>query len=135
MKTVQNTAAIVKSYIQEIWNERNFKKLNEYLHPDFVDNSLSLPFPPNREGLEGWIKATGMAFEHSTTITHQVSDEDSSIVRIRMDLKHIGTWRNFSATGKAIFTVGYRHFRIKDGKIAEHWALIDPNKIEKGLKD
>ena len=132
---MQNSAAIVKRYIQEIWNERNFEKLNEYLHPDFVDNSLSLHYPANREGLVGWIKATGTAFEHNTTITHEVSDEESSIVRIRMDLKHIGTWRNFTATGKVLFTVGYRHFRFKDGKIVEHWALIDPNRIEKALKE
>jgi len=34
-----------------------------------------------------------------------------------------------------LFVIGYRLFKIKDGKIIEHWALIDGQAIENQLKD
>jgi len=131
---MENSALII-SYIDEIWNQRRFDKLDQFLHEEFSDHSLPPSFPQGKEGLKKWIEATSDAFEHQTIIEDQVTEGDKSIIRVSMELKHTGTWRNYPATGKTVRTKGFRSFRITDHKIVEHWAQIDGQMIETQIKD
>ncbi|MBO9701826.1 MAG: ester cyclase [Sporocytophaga sp.] len=126
---------LVQDFINQIWNNRAFDQLGNFLHNDFKDYSLPPLFSTDIEGTKKWIINTGVSFEHFTVIEDQVTEGDKSIVKIRMNLKHIGAWRNIEPTGMDLFTIGYRFFKIKDGKIIEHWALIDGQAIENQLKD
>ena len=125
---------LVIEFIEQIWNNRNFEKLPQFLHPDFVDNSLPPSMCKDVEGMKKWIIETGVSFQHKTTIEEQVTEGDKSIIKIRMDLKHIGLWRNIEPTGIEIQTTGFRLYKILKGKIYEHWALIDGQTIENQLK-
>ncbi len=125
---------LVAEFIEQIWNNRNFEKLTQFLHPEFRDYSLPPTMSKDVEGMKKWIIETGVSFQHKTTIEEQVTEGDKSIIKIRMDLKHIGLWRNIESTGIEIKTTGFRFYRIADGKIFEHWALIDGQTIENQLK-
>ena len=70
-----------------------------------------------------------------TDILDQVTEGDKTVLRIRMKLKHTGTWRGIEPTGIELDTMGYRQFKVKDGKIIEHRALIDGETIENKLRD
>ncbi len=130
-----NNQALITEFIENIWNQSAFDKMEDFIHPQFHDHSLPASIPTDANGLKQWITATSVSFEHKTIIEDQVTEGNKSVVKIRMDLKHIGTWRNILPTGKAFSTVGYRLFRISDGKIIEHWALIDGQTIESQLKE
>ncbi|MFM6925792.1 MAG: ester cyclase, partial [Ferruginibacter sp.] len=117
------------------WNKRSFEMLDDFLHPAFNDHSLSAVLPPGKEGVKKWIQATGISFEHETVIEDHVSERDQVMLRIKMKLKHIGAWRGIEPTGIELFTTGFRHFKIKDDRIIEHWALIDAESIENQLKE
>jgi len=130
-----NNAILVQNFIEQIWNQREFEKLENFLHPDFHDYGLPPIFPPNQEGTKKWILNTGASFEHNTIIEEQVTEDDKSILKIRMNLKHIGVWRNIQPTGIDLHAVGYRYFKLNDGKIIEHWALIDGQAIETQLNN
>ncbi len=126
---------LVQQFIEQIWNNRAFDKIDSFLHPAFTDHSLSPMLSKDREGLMKWITSTGKSFEHHTSIESQVTEGEQTMVKIKMQLKHTGIWRDIEPTGIELHTVGYRHFRIKDGKIIEHWALIDGQAIENQLKE
>jgi predicted ester cyclase len=128
-----NHAQIVSEFIEQIWNQRNFDRLAEFMHPDFKDYSLPAALPANTEGMKQWILNTGMSFEHHTIIEDQVTEGNKSIVKIKMIMKHIGRWRDFDATGIEVTTAGYRFYILQDGKIIEHRALIDGQAIENQL--
>ena len=125
----------VADFIEQIWNNRNFEKLGEFMHPDFQDHSLPPTLTADTEGMKKWIMGTGISFEHKTIIEEQVTEGEKSILKIRMDMKHIGLWRNIEATEIELKTVGYRYYKLKDGKIIEHWALIDGQAIENQIKN
>lgn len=125
---------LVQHFIDQIWNNKAFEKMDSFLHPDFRDHSLPPVLPPDSEGTKKWIISTGLSFEHHTIIEAQVNEGESSMVKIKMNLKHIGDWRNIEPTGIELHTNGYRHFKFKNGKIIEHWALIDGQAIENQLK-
>jgi predicted ester cyclase len=126
---------LVPQFIEQIWNKRSFEMLDDFLHPEFRDHSLLPILSPDKEGLKKWITATGMAFEHETIIEDQVSESDQTMMRITMKLKHVGVWRGIGPTGIELYTTGYRHFKIKDDRIIEHWALLDGETIENTLKE
>lgn len=128
-------STLIQDFIIQIWNNRAFEKLDEFLHPDFKDYSLPPLISSDKEGTKKWILNTGISFEHNTVIEDQVTEGDQSIVKIRMNLKHIGTWRDIAPTGINLYAIGYRHFKMKDGKIIKHWALIDGQAIENQLKE
>jgi SnoaL-like polyketide cyclase len=134
-KILTTEKQLVADFITDIWNERRFDLLEQYLHPAFIDHSLPPGFSPDAGGTEQWIRLTGQSFEHRTLIDEQVTEPGISILKIRMQLKHIGEWRGIAPTGMEIEAVGYRCFRLAEGRIIGHWALIDGNAIENQLKD
>ena len=125
---------LVQKFIEQIWNKKSLEMLDDFLHPLFQDHSLLPILSPDKEGLKKWITATGNSFEHETVIEDQVAESDQIMIRIKMKLKHIGVWRGIEPTGIELSTTGYRHFRIKDDSIIEHWALLDGEAIENKLK-
>jgi predicted SnoaL-like aldol condensation-catalyzing enzyme len=114
-----NNKEIVTNFVEEIWNQNQFDKLDKYIHPAFADHSLPSVLPPNKEGLRRWITGTGQSFEHKTIIEEIVCEENKVMLKIKMLLKHIGK---------------YRYVKLAGNKIIEHWALLDGNTIENQLK-
>lgn len=128
-----NNAELVRAFISQVWNNRDFAKVEQFLHPLYHDHSLLPKVKPDLEGTILWIKATGQAFEHETEVVDLVAENDTVMVRIKMNLKHVGAWRGIEPTGMMLETNGFRQFRIEDGKIIEHWALVDGETIQNQL--
>jgi predicted SnoaL-like aldol condensation-catalyzing enzyme len=126
---------IVLNFIEEIWNQNRFEKIDTYISAGFIDHSLPPTFPANKEGMKGWVIATGNSFEHRTIIDGIVCEDDKVMLKLTMQLKHIGTWRGIEPTHLDISTVGYRYYKLTEGKIIEHWSLLDGNSIENQLKE
>ena len=126
---------IVTSFIEEIWNQNQFDKIDNYISTDFIDHSLPPTLPADKDGMKLWIIGTGKSFEHKTIIDEIVCEDDKVMLKIRMQLKHIGVWRDIEPTLSKISTVGYRYYKLKDGKIVGHWALLDGNSIENQIKE
>ncbi|MFA5329970.1 MAG: ester cyclase [Prolixibacteraceae bacterium] len=127
--------SIITNFIEEIWNQNQFEKIDRYVSGDFIDHSLPPTLPANKDGMKLWIIGTGKSFEHKTIIEDMVCEDNKVMLKMRMQLKHIGTWRDIEPTHFEISTVGYRYYKLADGKIIEHWALIDGNSIENQLKE
>ncbi len=126
---------IVTNFIKEIWNNRQFEKIDDYLSANFIDHSLPPTLPPNKEGTKLWVLETGKSFAHQTIIDEIVCEGNKVILKIRMQLKHVGIWRNIQPTYSEISAVAYRYFKLLDGKIIGHWALLDGNSIENQLME
>ena len=130
-----NNKPIVTNFIEEIWNQNQFNKIDKYISAKFIDHSLPPTLPADKNGMKLWIIGTGKSFAHKTIIDEIVCEDDNVMLKIRMQLKHIGVWRGIEPTHFEISTVGYRFYKLKDGKIVEHWCLLDGNSIENQLKE
>jgi predicted ester cyclase len=125
---------LITSFIERIWNQSDFACLDTFLHPQFKDHSLPAGMPKDVNGLKQWIIGTGKSFEHKTVVEDLITERNKCVVKIRMDLKHIGIWRGIEPEGKTVSVVGFRLFRIIDGRIIEHWALVDGQAIENQMQ-
>lgn len=127
--------SIVTNFIEEIWNSNQFEKIDNYISADFIDHSLPPNLPANKDGMKLWIIGTGKSFEHKTIIDDIICEDNKVMLKMRMQMKHIGIWRDIEPTHFEITTIGYRYYKLDNGKIIEHWALIDGNSIENQLKE
>lgn len=132
MSTEQNKN-IVRRYIEEVWNKQNLGVIEEFLAENYIDHSLPSEFK-GREGVKQWVRAVSGSFDEQTIIEDQVTEGDKSILRLTMRLTHCGEWRGIPATGKQVEIKGYRTYRLEEGKIVEHWALIDGDSLERALQ-
>ncbi|PSL49753.1 SnoaL-like polyketide cyclase [Chitinophaga niastensis] len=132
--TIQEQKDLINTFITEVWNQGNTTRLDHFLHPHFTDHSLPAQLPANATGLQQWVAMTHTSFKPETIIEEHLAEEGKNIIKIVMRMKHTGLWRGITATGLTVTTKGYRSFRFQDGRIIEHWALIDGNALEQGLK-
>ncbi|TWF45125.1 putative ester cyclase [Chitinophaga polysaccharea] len=131
--TIHEQKAFIDSFISIIWNQGNISRVHEFLHPEFTDHSLAPSLPAGIAGLQQWIAMTHTSFLPITVIEEQVAELGKAMIRVTMQMKHIGTWRGIPATGITVTTRGYRCFHLKDNRIIAHWALIDGDTLEKKL--
>lgn len=131
--TIQEQKDFIGHYIATIWNLGDTSRLEQFLHPDYVDHSLPPALPGNATGLKQWIALTHESFHPETIIEEQVAEPGKCIIKVTMRMKHIGLWRGISPTGLTVSIPGYRCFRLQDNRIAEHWGLIDGNALERKL--
>lgn len=131
---VDQVKQVATRFIEEVWNQQQYEKLSEYLHPDYVDHSLPTALSADRIGLLTWIQATSQSFSHQTLIEDQITEGNKTILKVKMVMTHIGLWRGIDPTGAQVSTGGYRFYRFQDGKIIEHWAEINGTVLESQLK-
>src|SRR4051812_37481562 len=132
--STQETAAVVRGFIEEFWNGPNPEAADRYLAEDFLDHD-------NRTDLQGtdamrqWLIQTTRSFDHQTIIEDQVTEGDRSIIRLTFKVVQRGEFRGVLTPGKSAETKGYREFRVRDGKIVEHWGILDGNALVEQLKE
>lgn len=132
---IQANKSVIHEFIDLIWNKNEFDKIDNYLTIDYEDHSLLASLAPNKEGTLFWITATGKSFKHETIIDDMVGEGDKVMLKITMNLKHIGIWRDIEPTNLVFSVNGFRYYHLENGKIKHHWALIDGNAIENQLKN
>ncbi|RKD17999.1 hypothetical protein BCY91_16275 [Pelobium manganitolerans] len=128
-----NNQDLIINFINDFWNKQSFANATIYLCDDYRDFSLPKSLGNDVKATIKWIEMTSEAFSHFTHIEDVLADKNRAMVKVKLQLRHIGLWRGIESTGTSLTVNGFRYFKINDGKIAEHWGLIDGNAIEAQL--
>ena len=124
----EENKALVRRYIEAVDANvtGDWDALDEFLAPDFVSHG-GLP-PGVAHGPDG-VKQAAELFRQATPGKHEIVDQiaegDRVVSRIRGFGKHVGDHLGVPASGADLSVEGVVIHRIKDGKIVEHWALVD----------
>ena len=127
MSAEQNKELIRRYFqaIDEACEAGNAEIIDDFLAPDFVEHNPFPGVPPTRDG---W-KQAFMQFVNGAPGYHVVEDlvaEDDKVVgRITAYGKHEGELFGIPRTGKEIRVTGIAMWRIRDGRIVEHWHETD----------
>ncbi|WP_246469514.1 ester cyclase [Cohnella nanjingensis] len=120
---MEKNKELVSAFVREFWNEGNLYCLERYLSADYIDHAY---VPGNREGLAQMAGILRAAFpDQASAVESMVAQDDRVVVRLRLTGTHEGNFRGTEATFNPVDVKLYREYRIADGKIAEHWALLD----------
>lgn len=99
----------------------------EHIAPDFVRHDPGLPFEVRGPaGIKQLSDALNPGIpDMALPIEDVVAEGDKVLVHLRVKGTHGGDLMGLAPTGKAIDIGVMDLFKVKDGVIVEHWALLD----------
>lgn len=118
---------LVREMIEVMFNQGNAGGGDEFLSPDFIENEELPPgVPAGREGvklLTGMLHAAFPDFE--ATIEDLIAEDDRVVLRMTWTGTHEGEFMGIPPTGNRVSFGVFDIVRIADGRIVEHWGLMD----------
>lgn len=117
--------ALMRRFIDEVWNKGNLDVADEIFHPEAT--SPSAPgLPPGGAGVKVIAGAFRSAFpDYWMEITHLVAEDDRVAARFRQGGTHTGDLMGIAPTGKKVEWTEIGILRIADGKVVESWYDVD----------
>lgn len=123
--STETSKALARRVFQEVLNGRNLEVLNELAAADYEEHN---PLPGQRTGLDGLRDRYAMvlnAFNPHFTIEDIVAEGDRVVLRWTNSGTHVGEFLGMPPTGKSYSIPGIEIWRVKDGRLAEHWDVVD----------
>jgi steroid delta-isomerase-like uncharacterized protein len=121
--TEQANTEIVRAFIEAFWNGRRVDDADRFLAPGYVDYAYT---PGTTAGLKQTAGELAAAIpDHHHAVEAMVAEGDKVVARLVLRGTHGGPFRGTPPTGNPVEVRVYREYRVTDGKIAEHWALLD----------
>jgi steroid delta-isomerase-like uncharacterized protein len=123
--TLEANKAVVRRFIEEIFLKGDFSAVDELLTEDFAPHTWG-PMPPGRDGLKQAIERVSKGIsDPSMTIDDVVAEGDRVAVRLTSSATHTGEFMGMPASGRR-YEIGEIHiFRLRDGRVSEHWHQAD----------
>lgn len=110
----------------EVLNEGKFELVDELFTPDFVQHTPQPGVPPTREGLKETLKAIKAAFpDIRYTVEDAIACGDQVVHRLSVTGTMKGDFMGIPATGKQATWTEIHIARGVDGRLTEHWGIVD----------
>jgi steroid delta-isomerase-like uncharacterized protein len=117
---------LVEEHYAAFWSDASDETLAAQLAPDFVDHAMPPGTPPGPGPVLAWRKAMRAAFpDMKVTVADAVAEGDRVAVRAVWRGTHRGPFQGLAATGRIVAFEGMVFWRLKTGRLAERWAVID----------
>lgn len=124
MSTEDNKAVAMRTV--DAINSGDMSRFESLLAPDVIEHAAPPGMPPTRETTIQFISMLRNAFpDLKYTIEDMVAEGDRVVQRGTGTGTMKGDMLGMPATGKRATWSEIHILRVKDGKIAEHWALTD----------
>jgi steroid delta-isomerase-like uncharacterized protein len=123
--STETNKAIVRRFISEVFERGQMDSVDELVSADFVPHS----WPSVKPGTEGLKQAMQRVFsglaQPSMRIEDMIAEGDRVAVRLTAHATQKGEFMGIPGTGKK-YTISETHiFRVRHGKIVEHWRDAD----------
>jgi predicted ester cyclase len=110
----------------EVLNNGNFGLLDELLAPEFVDHSPQPGMAPTREGITESMKALKAAFpDLRYSVDDAIVSGEQVVHRLSATGTMTGEFMGIPATGKRASWTEIHIGRGVNGRLTEHWAVVD----------
>ena len=121
--TIQENKALVRRFIFEVFEQGRLEAVDELCAEDFIGHTWG---EIDRDGLRGAMKRVTQALaDVHFTVEDEIAEDDRVAVRVTASAKQVGEIAGQRGTGRR-YTIGEIHiFRVRDGKVIEHWHQYD----------
>jgi predicted ester cyclase len=123
--TTETNRSVVRRYYEEVLNGGNVGLLDELAVFDYDEHS---PFPGQPNGLEGLKARVGAilaAFRPVFTLHEVICEDDTAVVYWTNSGTHQGDFMGIPPTGRTVSISGVDVHRLRGGRLAEHWHVIE----------
>jgi len=110
----------------EVLNNGQFGLLDQIVTTDFVNRTAQPGVPPTREGFKQSMAALKNAFpDLHYTIDDSIESGDRIVHRLTASGTMKGDFMGIPATGKRATWTEIHIGRVANGRLAEHWGIVD----------
>ncbi len=124
--SLEENKTLLRSYMEEVLNKGNLNAVDRYYASNCIDHSAPPGTPPGVDGIKQLLTVTLSAFSNiQVTIEDIVAEDDKMVSRFTFRGTHTGEFMGIAPTGREVTVMQISIDRIADGKIVEHWGLVD----------
>lgn len=124
--TAEENKAVIRRFIEEVQNQRNWDVFDELNDPSFVNHSSPPGVPSDREGGKAFLGGFLNAFPDARfTVEDMVAEGDQVVTKKTFSGTHQAEFFGIPATGKSVTLTFVDIMRLRDGRITEHWLCMD----------
>jgi len=117
---------MVRSLFDEVLNRGRLSLIDDCFADDFVEHNPAPGQGAGREGVKHRIRALREAFPDVRFVVDEIVAENEVVaVRYRWEGTHSGTFLGIPATGRRVAVRGMDFYRLKNGRVTEHWDNMD----------
>ncbi len=110
----------------EVFNNDNFGLISELVSTDFVEHTAQPGIAPTREGFKQFAMALKKAFpDLRYTIEDTLESGDKIVHRLTARGTMKADYMGMRATGKPAIWTEIHIGRVANGRLTEHWGLVD----------
>jgi steroid delta-isomerase-like uncharacterized protein len=118
-------ADTARRYYDEVLNQGRIELLDHLAARDYEEHD---PLPgqgTGREGLKDRVSALRRALGQTFTVEDVIAAGDRVVVRWTATGRHVGDFMGMPASGRSFTIAGIDIHRFQDGRMAEHWHVVD----------
>jgi steroid delta-isomerase-like uncharacterized protein len=124
--TATENSALVRRFVEEIFNKGNLEVAEEILTPDYAHHDPTThEYGSGIEGFKQMISFYRQAFDLQIVLEDQIVTADKVVDRWTGHGTHQGEFMGLAPTGKKITASGISIHRIAGDRIAETWNNYD----------
>lgn len=117
---------LVRRWVEEGYGQGELDLVEELFAADLLNRTPLPGQPADRAGVEQAVMMLRGAFAGlRVTIEDIVAEGDRVVVRDQTRARHTGVFAGVPPTGAEVTVSRIAIYRVADGKIAEHWAVVD----------
>lgn len=118
--------SVVRGFIDEVQNRGNIDAAGDFIAADAADHALPPGLPPGLDGARLVFEMIRGAFPNHDAVVHEmIAEGDLVATRKSFTGTHTGDFMGIPATGKRVTIDVIDFMRVRDGKIVEHWNVVD----------
>jgi predicted SnoaL-like aldol condensation-catalyzing enzyme len=120
-----NNKKVVKEFYEEVFRKHNLNVVDRFMHDDYIQHN-----PDANQGIAGFIKFHIGFFaaipDSCATINEIIAEGDLVYVYNTITGTHTGEgFLGYPPTGNKVKYDVVDMFRLRDGKLCEHWDVAD----------
>jgi steroid delta-isomerase-like uncharacterized protein len=126
MGDLEENKAVIRRFVEEVQNRKNWDVFDELNSDDFVNHSAPPGTPNDRAGGKIYLRAFMDAFPDCRfTIDDMVAEGDQVVTKKTFEGTHTAELNGIPPTGNRVKLQYVDIMRIQNGQIVEHWLAMD----------
>jgi steroid delta-isomerase-like uncharacterized protein len=123
-------ADTVAAFYRTVFESGDIDAVSLMMAEDFVDHAPWPGHPGTREGFQAGAREMRVAFPDLVVEPVKMIEEDDKVaVVVRITGTQHGEFMGHAATGRGFEIEGVDILRVKDGKLYEHWGVMDSERM------
>lgn len=125
---------VFEEFVQTVLSGGDIDASDRYVEPKLIDHAPWPGHPATLAGFKAGVTQLRSSFpDLRVSVERTVAQDDMVVGHLKMSGTQLGQFMGAPASGKTFGIEAIEIVRMRDGRIAEHWGLIDEAGIARQL--